>query len=695
VSFEENDAIARVRQVTRLPKKNPYQVPCPLCGEPLDPEAAKCKNCGASVPKQTRESLTALMDGLMVDAQKAQRLYNLGYRKPQELRGKDLDEVLSQEPKLFLCPSCGAFVHEKDEKCQRCGAEFGGDAMEIEDFLVREERPCPHCGEPIHVDAAMCPACGKPVAEPKGVSLGSTYMCPSCGVTVLEGQKECEVCGQSLSATALIASKAMEIEAKACPKCGGTLDPETGICPFCSKEEKDEEGMEEIDQFLEHLSALPAGKGGPKPKEAPPPAARKPSMEEIEELIAPYKAPEPEKPPEEEIKAEAALEELEVEVKSLPKVKLLKPSYSKLVRAPAASRAVMESRGILAAAEFMLYATAVALSLQYFASKTGSAALEWALFIFFGAASGAALGATALLVADIRRAISRSLLPLLGTFVLLSVPLHWYGGVPVPSYADLALTVAGMALFMPAVLRRRGRFGWLGAWSGGSVVAMTLTPAYSLSVNLGGDLVSSVLWVSSAVLVFTGVAIAIEVRRSHRSIEVNLRQGEEDFRRRDFTKSVEDYDKAIEIARRSGEDSVATPWYSKGAALVVMGRYEEALKAIDEALRINPNNEVAWVNKGNALSRMNDYRGALKAFNAALRVNPRYEVAWNNKGNTLARLGRYTEALKCYELAIQIDSKYRGAWVNKGYVLAKMGEYDEAAKCAETVMKLSGVSVPA
>ena len=677
-----------------MPRKNPDPLPCPLCGEPLELDASKCKNCGASVPKQTRDSLTALMDGLMVDAQKAQRLYNLGYRKPQELRGKDLDEILAQEPKLFLCPSCGAFVHEKDEKCQRCGAEFGSDAMEIEDFLVREERPCPHCGEPIHIDATTCPACGKSVAEPKGVSLGSTYMCPSCGVTVLEGQRECEVCGQNLSATALIASKAMEIEAKACPKCGGTLDPETGICPYCSKEEKGEEGMEEIDQFLEHLSAIPAGTGGPKPKEAPPSAPKKPSREEVEALIAPFKAPEPEKPPEEEVKAKAALEELEVEVKSLPRVKLLKPSYSKLVRAPSTSMSIMDSGGVLAAAELMLYATAIALSLQYFASRTGSAALEWALFIFFGAATGAAIGTVAILVPDLKKTISRSLLPLLGTLVILLVPLHWYGGISLPSFADIALIMAGMALFLPTPLRKRGRLGWLSAWFGGSAIAMTLTPAYSLSVNLGGDLVSAALWVSSAVLVIIGVAIAIDVRQSHRSIEVNLRQGEEDFRRRDFTKSVEDYDKAIEIARRSGEDSVAAPWYSKGAALVVMGRYEEALKAIDEALKINPNNEVAWVNKGNALSRMNDYRGALKAFNSALRVNPRYEVAWNNKGNTLARLGRYAEALKCYELALHIDSGYRGAWVNKGYVLTKLGEYDEAAKCAETVMRLSGASVP-
>ena len=651
------------------------------------------------MPKRTREALRILMEGLGIDSEKAQRLYNLGYRKPEDLKGKDLDDILGKETKLFLCPACGAFVTEKDEKCQRCGAEFGGDAMEIEDFLVREERPCPSCGEPIHIDAGRCPACGQPVGEPEGVSLGSTYMCPKCGVTVLEGQKDCEVCGASLSATAMIASKAVELAAKACPECGGTLDPETGICPYCSKVEKaaePEEGMEEIDQFLEHLSSIPVGKGGPKQREvlAPPPSERKPSIEEVEKLIAPFKEPEPEKPLE-EAKAEAALKELEVEVKALPKIKLLKPSYSKLVRAPPARRRVGEPPRTLAIGEIMMYATAVALSLQFFASKTGSAALEWVLFVFFGAASGLAVGAIGLIVEDVWETVKRAWRPILGTLVVLAVPLHWYAGASLPAIADIGLTILGLVLCLPVILLRRGRFGWLGAWTSGSTVAVVLMPASALSLNLGGDAIAMSLWISSAILVLAGVAIAIGMRWSRRAIDSTIRQGEEDFRRRDFTKSVEDYDKAIEIARRSGESGIATPWYSKGAALVIMGKYEEALNAINEALAINPNNEVAWVNKGNALSRMNEYRGALKAFNAALRVNPRYEVAWNNKGNTLARLGRYREALRCYEFALQIDSRYRGAWVNKGFVLAKLGEYDEAAKCAEAVLDLSGKTSPA
>lgn len=415
-----------------MSEKAGAKLPCPLCGHPLDPGASKCDNCGASVPKQTKDSLALLMKVLNVTPEQAARLYNLGYRKPDDLKEKNLWDVLEEEPKLFLCPECGAFVHEKDQKCQRCGAEFAGEAMEIEDYLLREERPCPHCGEPIHTDAILCPTCGKPVAEAKGVTLGSTYMCPSCGVTVLEGQKECEVCGASLSPTALIASKAMEMEAKACPKCGGTLDPETGICPFCSKkaEAEPDEAMEEIDQFLEHLASTPPGGGklkvSPEEKPAKPPQmfVVEPPKPEIEKVA--------EKPLEkapvtmEELEAEVALEQLEEEVKTLPMIKVLRPSHSKLPRSPPPVEAPAESGTLILVAELMLYATAFCLSLQYFASKTGSAALEWALFLFFGAAFGLSLGIIVLASKGMKAGMLRAWPQVVGTILIIAVPLERY-----------------------------------------------------------------------------------------------------------------------------------------------------------------------------------------------------------------------------------------------------------------------------
>ena len=42
------------------------------------------------------------------------------------------------------------------------------------------------------------------------------------------------------------------------------------------------------------------------------------------------------------------------------------------------------------------------------------------------------------------------------------------------------------------------------------------------------------------------------------------------------------------------------------------GRYEEAIKAYDEALKINPQDADAWTNKGNALSNLGRKEEAIK-----------------------------------------------------------------------------------
>jgi len=180
-----------------------------------------------------------------------------------------------------------------------------------------------------------------------------------------------------------------------------------------------------------------------------------------------------------------------------------------------------------------------------------------------------------------------------------------------------------------------------------------------------------------------------EIRRRHATsiLRRELVLAERDMARRNYERSLQEYDRAI-AATRVGVPGAEIPWYGKGATLILLGRYEEALRAIDMALDINPRNEVAWVNKGNALTKMGRLVDALRSFNAAIKVHPNYEVAWNNKGNALARLGKYEEALQSYERALEIDAAYRGAWVNKGFVLTKLGRFDEAASCADRALHL-------
>jgi len=51
-----------------------------------------------------------------------------------------------------------------------------------------------------------------------------------------------------------------------------------------------------------------------------------------------------------------------------------------------------------------------------------------------------------------------------------------------------------------------------------------------------------------------------------------------------------------------------------------------------------------WFNKGVDLYGQSKYDEAIKAFDEAIRLDPKYAEAWNNKGGALEALGRTTEA---------------------------------------------------
>ena len=71
----------------------------------------------------------------------------------------------------------------------------------------------------------------------------------------------------------------------------------------------------------------------------------------------------------------------------------------------------------------------------------------------------------------------------------------------------------------------------------------------------------------------------------------------------------------------------------------------------------------AWRKKGAALIKCNE---ALKAHNKAIEINPQKEDAWYNKGNTLYRLNKSDEAIKAFDKAIEINSQASYAWYKKG-----------------------------
>ena len=84
----------------------------------------------------------------------------------------------------------------------------------------------------------------------------------------------------------------------------------------------------------------------------------------------------------------------------------------------------------------------------------------------------------------------------------------------------------------------------------------------------------------------------------------------------------------------------AYSWNSKGIALYNQGKYNEAIKAYDEAIKIDPKYKWAWANKGGALKSSGKYNESIQAYDEALKIDQNYTFAWNSKVDALVKIGK-------------------------------------------------------
>ncbi len=102
--------------------------------------------------------------------------------------------------------------------------------------------------------------------------------------------------------------------------------------------------------------------------------------------------------------------------------------------------------------------------------------------------------------------------------------------------------------------------------------------------------------------------------------------------------------------------------YSKSVDLANEGKYEEALKAADDALALNVPQLIPLIqsNRAGILVMLGRNREAITAADAALsskqNLTTVFSIAYFNKGNALKNLGRIDEAQAAYAKAYELDN---------------------------------------
>ncbi len=118
------------------------------------------------------------------------------------------------------------------------------------------------------------------------------------------------------------------------------------------------------------------------------------------------------------------------------------------------------------------------------------------------------------------------------------------------------------------------------------------------------------------------------------------------------------------------------------------GRMEEALTALDMALRQAPEDARALCNKGVTLHELGRFDEAAACLDAAIAREPDFAGAWLGRGNLELKSARLDEALHCFERALGADPQYAKAACGKALVLREMGRFHEAAAGFEQSLAL-------
>lgn len=124
-----------------------------------------------------------------------------------------------------------------------------------------------------------------------------------------------------------------------------------------------------------------------------------------------------------------------------------------------------------------------------------------------------------------------------------------------------------------------------------------------------------------------------------------------------------------------------------GAELYRLGKYQEALTELKEAVRLEPGNAAYHNNLGVALMSVDMAAEAEDSFKTALELKPGYPEALNNYGALLEKKGDAKRAIEAYRKAVSIDSRYPDAHLNLAIALEKAGDGEGALEGYEKYLK--------
>jgi tetratricopeptide (TPR) repeat protein len=165
-------------------------------------------------------------------------------------------------------------------------------------------------------------------------------------------------------------------------------------------------------------------------------------------------------------------------------------------------------------------------------------------------------------------------------------------------------------------------------------------------------------------------------------IAVYWEQMQDCLDRDSYEESLQYTKKIIEI-RGSSFD-----WFKQSIAMAGLNRFKDALMSCNQALTIEPNNDIFWCLNSICLSELGCHEDAIINAEKAIQINPKDAFTWSTHGLCLSLSGFHNDAIASVEKAIQIDPTDSGTMTVQAELLLAANYWNEGAIVVKDLLNL-------
>jgi tetratricopeptide (TPR) repeat protein len=122
----------------------------------------------------------------------------------------------------------------------------------------------------------------------------------------------------------------------------------------------------------------------------------------------------------------------------------------------------------------------------------------------------------------------------------------------------------------------------------------------------------------------------------------------------------------------------AESFFSLGVNLGKAGKYEEAIEAYKQTIKLKPDFVDAYIHLGSAYGALDRHEEEIEAYKQLLRINPDDAKVYNQLGSAYGKSGKYEQAIGAYKQAIKLKPGFADAHYNLGVAYLQLEDTSSA-----------------